>query len=362
MPRCVAGHPGRSRRSPGPRRRALGRPWTGAGTARRARPRLTARAPATIVASRIGQARAVGSASSGATADAHDIGHAAHPGPALEGDRGLRDEHLGAVGRPQATGSGRRRAAASRAARRRDRRRSPSRAARSTGMVIPGSSIPTVVALTARSADRSAVSNAGSASATAVREPVPTSRKRSTSAVADAAVRFPTVTRRAPARRQAKTTAWAAPPAPATTTSAPASGRPIASSTPAWKPGASRVEPDQPAVVGPDDVVHGADGPRLVLDLVDEAGDDPLVRRGHPEAEPVRPARLCDRALHGVRLELEQDVPRVDAGRVERGVVHDLRVPPLAAASRAAPTRRVIARGSAGGGRARPSPGRSRWG
>ena len=88
-----------------------------------------------------------------------------------------------------------------------------------------------------------AARNAGSSSATAARRRSPIVENRSSITAAARAVRLPTVTRAAPAWRQAYTTACAAPPAPATTTSAPAIGRPIASSTPAWKPGASVLNP-----------------------------------------------------------------------------------------------------------------------
>ncbi len=69
---------------------------------------------------------------------------------------------------------------------------------------------------------------------------------------------------------------------------------------------------------------------RVGLDLVDQPGHDRLVRRGHAEPEPrvARPG-LAHGAFDRIRLQLEQDVAGVDAGRVERGVMHDLRVPPL---------------------------------
>ena len=73
--------------------------------------------------------------------------------------------------------------------------------------------------------------------------------------------------------------------------SRPSSGRPIASSTPARNPGASVLKPMSRPSSRPDDVVHRADRRGVGLDLVDEARDDALVRRGHAEAEPVRPAR-----------------------------------------------------------------------
>ena len=67
--------------------------------------------------------------------------------------------------------------------------------------------MPTVVALTARSADRSDVAKAASSSATARTRVLPTPWKWLASVAADAGDRLPTVTRLAPARRHAYTTA-----------------------------------------------------------------------------------------------------------------------------------------------------------
>ena len=199
---------------------------------------------------------------------------------------------------------------------------------RSTGIVTPGSSIPTVVALTARSAFMVAARNAGSSSATAARRRSPIVENRSSITAAARAVRLPTVTRAAPAWRQAYTTACAAPPAPATTTSAPAIGRPIASSTPARKPGASVLNPTSRAVGVLATLLTAPIASRVGLHLVTQPGHDQLVRRGHAKPEPVGTARRLDGRFHVVGLQLQQDVPRVDSGGVERGVVHDLRVAP----------------------------------
>ena len=99
---------------------------------------------------------------------------------------------------------------------------------------------------------------------------------------------WPTVTRAAPAVRHAYTTACAAPPAPATTTSAPASDRPIAASTPARKPGASLLNPTSRPSSVRTTLLTAPMRPRVGLDLVDEAGDHRLVRRGHAEARATR--------------------------------------------------------------------------
>ena len=184
--------------------------------------------------------------------------------------------------------------------------------------------MPTVVALTARSADRSASSNAGSSSATAAISP-PMSAKRSASAAAPATVRLPMVTRRAPRLRQANTTAWAAPPAPATTTSVPASDRPIASSA-RLEPRRVAVEADEPPVGRLHDVVHRPDPLGIKLDLVAQARDNALVGGGHAEPEPVRPRAASTAPSTTSGLELEQLVVRIDPGRREGRVVHDLRM------------------------------------
>ena len=89
------------------------------------------------------------------------------------------------------------------------------------------------------------------------------------------------------------------------------------------------LNPTSRAGRGPRDVVDRTDRLGVGLDLVAQPGDQPLVRRRHAEAEPVGPARLAHGVLDRVRLELEQDVARVDPGRVEGGVVHDLRVASL---------------------------------
>ena len=78
----------------------------------------------------------------------------------------------------------------------------------------------------------------------------------------------------------------------------PASGRPSASSTPARNPGASVLKPTSRPSSRPDDVVDRTDPLGVGLDLVDQAGDEPLVRRRHAEAEPVRPARRRDGSRH----------------------------------------------------------------
>ncbi len=89
------------------------------------------------------------------------------------------------------------------------------------------------------------------------------------------------------------------------------------------------VDADEAPVVGPDDVVDGADRRRVGLHLVDQVRDDALVRRRHAETEPVRSARVAHGGLDRLGLELEEDVAGVDPRRVERRVVHDRRMAPL---------------------------------
>src|SRR4029079_14087432 len=89
------------------------------------------------------------------------------------------------------------------------------------------------------------------------------------------------------------------------------------------------LDPDHRPVVGADDVVDGADHLGVAFDLIDEPGDDLLVRGGDAEPEPIFSARARDDAGHLVRLRLAKDVSAVDPARIEGGVVHDLRVPPL---------------------------------
>ena len=110
-------------------------------------------------------------------------------------------------------------------------------------MVMPGSSIPTVVALTARSARSVASAKPRPPRSTTSSAPLPAPRIRVASASACSTVRLPTVTVRAPARRQVNTTACAAPPPPATTTSRPSIERSSTASTAAWNPGASLLKP-----------------------------------------------------------------------------------------------------------------------
>ena len=88
------------------------------------------------------------------------------------------------------------------------------------------------------------------------------------------------------------------------------------------------VDADQPPVGGAHHVVHRADRGGIRLDLVAQVRDDSLVRRGHAQPQPVRTACRGDGRLDLVGVELEQDVASVDAGRVERRVVHHLRVSP----------------------------------
>ena len=126
------------------------------------------------------QARTVGSARSGATAARMTSAMPPDAGPALERDGRLGDEHLRAVRGAQAARPGRREQRrlgrdvdeVEHGRRRRqhvDRRWS-----------CPGSSIPTVVALTARSAVRSAAAKAGSSEGDAVdRTPARRPAKRS---------------------------------------------------------------------------------------------------------------------------------------------------------------------------------------
>ncbi len=119
----------------------------------------------------------------------------------------------------------------------------PQSATASTGNAIPGSTMPTVVALTARSASPSCLVNASSSSANASTRWSSDGRLCAASTAAADRSRLPTVTRSTPARRHACTIARATPPAPATTTFDPRSGKPIASSAPATNPGASVLIP-----------------------------------------------------------------------------------------------------------------------
>jgi hypothetical protein len=92
------------------------------------------------------------------------------------------------------------------------------------------------------------------------------------------------------------------------------------------EPRAIAVEPDESPLGVLRHVVHGTDAVRLGLRDVTQCGDDPLVRRGDPETEPlVRPCRR-HRGFHLVGFELAQLVSGVDPGRGEGGVVHDLRM------------------------------------
>ena len=129
---------------------------------------------------------------------AHDVGHAAHAGPALERDGGLLDQHLRPVRRSQAARP--RRPQQRRLGRHVDQVEDgrPRSAASLTSIVAPGSSMPTVVALTARSADRSAAENAAPSSAHRRGEPGPNRRS-----VPRAAWRTPPCdSRRSPAARR----------------------------------------------------------------------------------------------------------------------------------------------------------------
>ena len=102
----------------------------------------------------------------------------------------------------------------------------------------------------------------------------------------------------------------------------------MASSTPARKPGASVLKPTSSPGGRPGHVVDRADGRRVGLDLVAQAGHEPLVRGRDLQAQPVRAPRRGHGRRHVRLVELQQLVARVDAGRGERGVVHDLRVAP----------------------------------
>ena len=124
--------------------------------------------------------------------------------------------------------------------------------------------------------------------------------------------------------------------------------------------------PTSRPIVLANDVVHGTDPLGVGFDGIDEAGDHPLVRRGHAEPEPAFAARFLDGRLDRLGLQLEQDVARIDPCRVERGVVHDLRVAPLERlADEADPTgHRIIrwrrpsaATASVADGPGQPSPG-----
>src|SRR6478609_8014715 len=67
------------------------------------------------------------------------------------------------------------------------------------------------------------------------------------------------------------------------------------------------VEPDQPSVVGADDVVDGADHLRVASGLIDAPGNDLLVRGADAEPEPTFGARAREDAGHHVRLRLAKD-------------------------------------------------------
>ena len=232
----------------------------------------------------------------------HHVGHAAHAGPAFERDGRLLDEHLGAVRGAQAARACSRAATASPAGRRRGRRPSRRAGKAPTSIVAPVSIIPTVVALTARSADRERVAQTPRRpDRPPCDRPARRHAKRSRKLDRRRRRRFPTVTRLAPARRHANTTACAAPPAPATTTSVPPSGRAIASSTPARKPGASVLNPTRRPSSVRDHVVHGPDRIGVLLDLVDQrrrpractapSPPGPASPARGPRGRPARPRR-----------------------------------------------------------------------
>ena len=199
---------------------------------------------------------------------------------------------------------------------------------RSTGIVTPGSSIPTVVALTARSAfmaarpERRVVERHGGPPPVADRrEPLQHHGRRAGGPVADgdpggtgleAGVHHGV-------RRAAR----------AGHDDLRAGDRTAHRQLdPDLEAGRVGVEPDETTLGRPGDVVDRPDRLRVGLHLVAQPGHDQLVRRGHAEPEPVGTARRLDGRFDLVGLQLQQDVARVDAGRVERGVVHDLRVAP----------------------------------
>ena len=88
------------------------------------------------------------------------------------------------------------------------------------------------------------------------------------------------------------------------------------------------VEAHQLAGRRPGHAVDRADGRRVGLDAVAQAGHEALVWRRHLEAQPARAARLGHGRRHGRLVQLQELVAGVDPGRRERGVMHDLRVAP----------------------------------
>ena len=195
---------------------------------------------------------------------------------------------------------------------------------------MPGSTIPTVVALTARSADRSASANAGAVQRPRDdRSPPPTSRTDRPAAARRLATGCATVTRARPpqageddgvgratgARHDDLGTGERAP-------HRELHARP--------EPGRVAVEADQPAVVGADHVVHRADRcahrPRPRRRARRRAACTARSRRARASPAPRAAATAPSTSSSSISV---QDVARVDARRVECGVVHDLRVPPL---------------------------------
>ena len=222
--------------------------------------------------------------------------------------------------------------------------------------------MPTVVALTARSAERRAAAKDGSPSATAATAPAPVPASRLATASADDSVRLPIVTRRAPARMQANTTAWAAPPAPATTTSRPARDRPSASSTPARNPGASVLKPtSRPSAVrttlftAPIAVASGSTSSQRPATTFLYGAVTPSPSQSGPRAA----ATASSTASASISSSsYRPSIPAAaNAASCMTGEWRRRRGLPRSA------TRRVIAaRGSAGDGPARPWPGTARWG
>ena len=161
---------------------------------------------------------------------------------------------------------------------------------------MPGSSMPTVVALTARSAPASAASKAESRGRRwRPRSPAPRPRSARRGPWRSQSVRLrdghparPGVEARIHdrVRRAARTD---------DDDVAPGQRAPHRELRAGPEPRRVGVDADQPPVVLADDVVDRADPLGVRLDLVDEPGDHPLVRRGHAEPEPALAARLLRR-------------------------------------------------------------------
>ena len=97
----------------------------------------------------------------------------------------------------------------------------------------------------------------------------------------------------------------------------------------ALEPRGIGVDSDETAIVTSKNAVDGADLTRAALDLVEMFHDHLLVGGGDLEAEPALLAGLEHEAGNLCGLQFTKLVVSVDREVLERGVVHDFRVPPL---------------------------------